>query len=284
LGRKVNIGQLCGDVKCKQTASYFDDIKHAGIKVADWGGKLQNRNGKTTRRSNSTHCITVYALFTVVGFYFHTNFMHGRKGPVGTDEFLRLSLGRVGRHKFLQKQVELQIHKQWKFSNKPRSCAANLFKSGSTKEMAWDGHCDSELLNHTLVVMQFKWRFKLKHKATGKCFVGNLQICVLWMSVSECGHRYAVVWCSSYIYLQCTKSKCPEAEKSYTESSTRRRNSNEGEETNICLYLTKVHSAVQFCTYTTVRKHAVSVPPSSIEDVNPSWMLVYQGPALPQLN
>jgi len=28
----------------------------------------------------------------------------------GTDKFLRLSLGRLWRHNFLQKQVELQIH------------------------------------------------------------------------------------------------------------------------------------------------------------------------------
>jgi len=28
----------------------------------------------------------------------------------GTDEFLRLSLGRLGRHNFLQKEMELQIY------------------------------------------------------------------------------------------------------------------------------------------------------------------------------
>jgi hypothetical protein len=30
--------------------------------------------------------------------------------PVGTDDFLRLSVGRLWRHKFVQQQVELQIH------------------------------------------------------------------------------------------------------------------------------------------------------------------------------
>ena len=57
LGLKVNIGQLCVDVKLKGTASYFDHIKYASLKVTDWEGKLQNRNGKTTRQSNTTHIL-----------------------------------------------------------------------------------------------------------------------------------------------------------------------------------------------------------------------------------
>jgi len=57
LGLKFNVCQLCVDVKLKGTASYCDDIKYASIKVTDWEGKLQNRNGKTTRQSNTTHIL-----------------------------------------------------------------------------------------------------------------------------------------------------------------------------------------------------------------------------------
>jgi hypothetical protein len=51
-------------------------------------------------------------ILIIVGFYFHINFIQGRKGPVGTDEILRLSLGHLGRHTFQQKQAELQTHRQ----------------------------------------------------------------------------------------------------------------------------------------------------------------------------
>ena len=54
---KVNIGQLCVDVELKGTASYFDGIKCANIKVTDWEGKLQNSNSITTRQSNTTHIL-----------------------------------------------------------------------------------------------------------------------------------------------------------------------------------------------------------------------------------
>ena len=58
------------------------------------------------------HSVRVYTLFTAVGFYFHINCINVRKGPFGKDEFLRLRVGRLWRHKFLQKQVELQIQNQ----------------------------------------------------------------------------------------------------------------------------------------------------------------------------
>ena len=48
LGLQFTVGQLCVDVELKGTASGFDGIKCAGVKVTDWGGKLQNSNGKTT--------------------------------------------------------------------------------------------------------------------------------------------------------------------------------------------------------------------------------------------
>jgi hypothetical protein len=67
---------------------------------------------KPQRAKLSAHSVTVYILFNTVVFYFHINCIHVPKGSVGTDEFLRLSLGRLGRHKFVQKQVELQIQKQ----------------------------------------------------------------------------------------------------------------------------------------------------------------------------
>jgi hypothetical protein len=79
---------------------------------------------------------------TAALFHFPINSIHVPNGPVGTDQFLRLSLGQLGRHKSVQKQVELQIDKKWNFSNKPRRSVAKLFKSGKTKEMPADGHCD----------------------------------------------------------------------------------------------------------------------------------------------
>ena len=48
LGLKFNVGELCVDVELKGTASYFDDIKYANIKVTDWGRELENRNVKIT--------------------------------------------------------------------------------------------------------------------------------------------------------------------------------------------------------------------------------------------
>jgi hypothetical protein len=57
LGVEFSVGQLCVDVELKGTAYYFDDINYAIIKVTDWEGKLQNRNGKTTRQSNTTHIV-----------------------------------------------------------------------------------------------------------------------------------------------------------------------------------------------------------------------------------
>lgn len=57
LGLQFTVGQLCVDVELKGTASGFDGIKCAGVKVTDWGGKLQNSNGKTARQSNTAHIL-----------------------------------------------------------------------------------------------------------------------------------------------------------------------------------------------------------------------------------
>jgi hypothetical protein len=106
------------------------------------GREITEQEWKTHQTvKHSAHSVTVYILFTTVLFYLHINCIHVPNGPVGTDECLRLSLGRLGRHKFVQKQVELQTHKQLKFSNKPQSFAAKLFRSGNAKEMFPDGHC-----------------------------------------------------------------------------------------------------------------------------------------------
>jgi len=75
-----------------------------GITEQEW------KNHQTFK--HSTHSVTVYIHFTAVGFHFHTHSIHVPNSTAGTDEFLRLSLGRLLRHKFLQKQVKLQIHKQ----------------------------------------------------------------------------------------------------------------------------------------------------------------------------
>jgi len=63
LGLKFNIGQLCVDVKLKGTASYFDDIKHASIKVSYFEGKLKSENRKTTRQSNTARHLQQYIYF-----------------------------------------------------------------------------------------------------------------------------------------------------------------------------------------------------------------------------
>jgi len=99
-------------------------------------------------QTQHTFCNSIYTFYHN-SLYFHITSIHVPNGPVGTDEFLRLPVGRLWRHKFVQQQVELQIHKQRKFSKEPRSCAVKLFKSDSTNEMAGDGHCDSELLYRT---------------------------------------------------------------------------------------------------------------------------------------
>jgi len=68
------------------------------------------KNHQTVK--HSTHSITVYIPFTTIPFYFHITSIHVPNGPAGTDEFLRLSVGRLWRNKFVQQQVQLQIHKQ----------------------------------------------------------------------------------------------------------------------------------------------------------------------------
>jgi len=125
---------MCVYVELEQTASDLRDIKYANVKVTDWEGKLQKRNGKTTSsQTQHTFCNSIYT-------FYHSSISFPYKLYTCTErsdwnrQFLRLSLGRLGRHKFLQKQVELQIHEQWKFSNKNRMFAANFFKSGNTKK------------------------------------------------------------------------------------------------------------------------------------------------------
>jgi len=60
-------------------------------------------------QTQHTFCNSIYT-FYLSSISFHITSMHVPNGPVGTDEFLRLSVGRLWRHKFVQQQVELQIH------------------------------------------------------------------------------------------------------------------------------------------------------------------------------
>ena len=112
LGLRFNVGQLCVDVKLEQTASDFDGMKCGSITVTDWEGKLQNRNGKTTNsQTQHTFCNSIYTVYhSCVSFPYKLYTCTERSG--WNRHFLRLSLGRLGRDSFLQKQVELQIHKQ----------------------------------------------------------------------------------------------------------------------------------------------------------------------------
>jgi hypothetical protein len=82
-------------------------------------------------QTEHTFCNRIYTLYKS-WILFPFNSIHIPNVSVGTDESLRLSLGRLWRKKFLQKQVELKIKEQGNFGNKPRNCAANFFKSVST--------------------------------------------------------------------------------------------------------------------------------------------------------
>ena len=66
---------------------------------------------------HSTHYVRVYIYFTKIPFYFHITSIHVPNGLVRTDEFLRLSLRRLWRHKFVQQQVELQVHSNEMLAN-----------------------------------------------------------------------------------------------------------------------------------------------------------------------
>jgi len=80
-----------------------------------FGSEITEEDWKNHQRvKNSTHSVTVYTLCTVVGFHSHINCI--LKGAVRTDQFLKLSVGHLWRHKSLQKQVELQIHKKLKLA------------------------------------------------------------------------------------------------------------------------------------------------------------------------
>jgi len=150
LGLRFNVVHLCVDVKLEQTASDFDGMKYGSITVTDWEGKLQNRNGKTTSsQTQHTFCNSIYTFYrSSISFPYKRYTCTERSG--GNRQFLRLSLGHLGRHKFLQKQVELLIHEQWFFSNKLWSCAAKLFKSGNRKNGSrWS--LRPELLNDTFI-------------------------------------------------------------------------------------------------------------------------------------
>ena len=54
---RFNGGQLCADVNFKLAESHFDDINYASIKVSDYEGTLQNKNGKHTRQSNTAQIL-----------------------------------------------------------------------------------------------------------------------------------------------------------------------------------------------------------------------------------
>ena len=109
---------MCEDVELEQTASDLDGVIYGSITVTDWEGKLQNKNGKTpSSQTQHTFCNSIYT-FPNSSISFPYKLYTCTELSGWNRQFLRLSLGRLGRHKFLQKQVELQIHKQWKFSNK----------------------------------------------------------------------------------------------------------------------------------------------------------------------
>jgi hypothetical protein len=98
-----------------------------------WKGNYSRRMEKPPdSQTQYTLCGSIYPFYYSWILCFHINSIHVPNGPVGTDEFWSLSVGRLWRHKFLQQQVELQIQKQRHFSNKPRICAAKFFTSVST--------------------------------------------------------------------------------------------------------------------------------------------------------
>ena len=69
------------------------------------------------RVKHSSHSVKVYIHFTTVGLLYHITSIHVPNGLVRTDEFLRLSVGRLWRHKFVQQQVELQVHSNEMLAN-----------------------------------------------------------------------------------------------------------------------------------------------------------------------
>ena len=90
------------------------------------------------------------------------------------------SLGRVGRHEFLQKQEQLHIHKHWNFSNKPRRSAAKFFKSSNTKEVDSDGHWDPSLLNGKCKLNWVSYRNFVKQEGLYREFT-ELYFIVKWV-------------------------------------------------------------------------------------------------------
>jgi len=73
-----------------------------------------------------TFCKSIYIHLTTVGFLYHITSIHVPNGFVRTDEFLRLSVGRLCRHKFVQKEVELQIQSNEILANQTWNFAAKL--------------------------------------------------------------------------------------------------------------------------------------------------------------
>ena len=162
LGLRFNVGQSCLDVKLEQTASDFDGMKYGSITVTDWEGKLQNRNGKTTSsQTQHTFCNSIYTFpHSSISFPYKLYTCTERSG--WNRQFLRLSLGRLGRHKFLQNQFELQIHKQWNLAISCEVVPLN-YSNPATEKMAPESHWDRSCWMKLLVETQVKLMLKLKY-------------------------------------------------------------------------------------------------------------------------
>jgi len=72
----------------------FDDIKNASIKLSDWGKLQKKLEEPPDSQTQYTFCNSKHN-FCYSWDYFHINSVHVPNGPVGTDKFLRLSLGRL---------------------------------------------------------------------------------------------------------------------------------------------------------------------------------------------
>ena len=161
---------------------------------------------------HSTHSVTPYILFTTVGFLYHITSIHAPNGAVGTDEFLRLSVGRLWRHEFVQQQVELQIHSNEILAVSQEDVPLNCLNKPAQEEcldMVTASLCYwIELLVETQVKWSLNWNYNnlevLCREFTDLYFIG---MCV------GARHRYVVTWCSAYSYLLCTRPKFPKQRK-----------------------------------------------------------------------
>ena len=107
--------------------------------------------------------IKLCTLFTTVRFKSHINCIHVPKGHVGTDGVLRLSVSGQWRHQCLQKQVALQIHKQYISSNKPGGVQLNCSNQAAQKKkpemVTTTLICLVLLLLETEIILRFKLKF-----------------------------------------------------------------------------------------------------------------------------